>query len=107
MSRVTTPNAKAMKINNRIGKYLVRYSRSNSIPLIGVPFNTLESSKESENLRLLLAGIASEQRTYGDDPKVLEPIDIILIVLKVRKKCKMIFSASGSRILVSAGTGTL
>jgi hypothetical protein len=42
MRRVTTPNAKAMKINSKIGKYLVRYSRSNSRPFIGVPFNTLK-----------------------------------------------------------------
>jgi hypothetical protein len=64
------PKNSATKINSRIGKYLVRYSRSNSKPLIGLTFQHLEMQRE-RNFRPWITGIASVQRTYGIDPKVL------------------------------------
>jgi hypothetical protein len=34
MSNVTTPNARATNTNNKIGKYLVKYSKRSSVPLM-------------------------------------------------------------------------
>jgi hypothetical protein len=64
------PNVKAMTTKNRIGKYLVRYSRSNSEPLMGLTFQRLEMCG-GWDFRLWIIGIASVQKTCGIDPKVL------------------------------------
>ena len=70
MTNVHMPNTNAKTIKNIIGKYLARYSRSNSEPLIGLTFQQLEMHGSME-FRLWITGIASVQKTCGADPKVL------------------------------------
>jgi hypothetical protein len=65
-----TPNVSAMITKNKTGKYLVRYSRSNSEPLMGLTFQRLEVYG-GWDFRLWIIGIASVQKTCRIDPKVL------------------------------------
>jgi hypothetical protein len=64
------PNVSAMITKNKTGKYLVRYSRSNSEPLMGLTFQHLEI-QGGVDFRLCITKIASVQKTCGIDPKVL------------------------------------
>jgi hypothetical protein len=64
------PNVSATITKNRIGKYLVRYSRSNSEPLMELTFQHLDMQGGSD-FRPWITGIASVQKTCGIDPKVL------------------------------------
>jgi hypothetical protein len=59
-----------MITKNKTGKYLVRYSRSNSEPLMGLTFQHLEI-QGGVDFRLCITKIASVQKTCGIDPKVL------------------------------------
>jgi hypothetical protein len=65
------PNVSATITKNRIGKYLVRYSRSNSGPLIGLTFQRFEM-QGGLDFRPWVTGIASVQKTCEIDPKVLD-----------------------------------
>jgi hypothetical protein len=59
-----------MITKNKIGKYLVRYSRYNSEPLMGLTFQYL-GIQGGVDFRLCVTKIASVQKTCGIDPKVL------------------------------------
>src|SRR3954469_17901978 len=72
MSRVTTPNASAIKMKSRIGKYLVKYSRRRSKPLI---VSVSQRVDQQRRVQILVLGSVDSKRTKDLSISVPKALD--------------------------------